>query len=94
MDRITKAHLQFMVDQINDLTDSPKEPYSQDDAGQLRANIGNYHLSWAYGGVSLHRMCSPGGGITTPLHCGHIPKRDLYDLMHAFIRGIDAARNL
>ena len=54
------------------------------------ANIGNYHLSGAYGGYALHRMDTDGGGITDVLRVGHVSKRELYNSMQAFIRGIDA----
>jgi hypothetical protein len=53
-------------------------------------NIGNYHLSHAYGGVCLHRMHNDGGGCTAPLIGGHVPKRELAGLLSAFIAGIES----
>lgn len=88
--RITDRDLKSVVDRINRATNSPTEPYTKDEAGRMRAQIGNYHISHAYGGVSLHRMCTEGGGITTPLCGGHVPKRELYNLMHAYLRGLEA----
>jgi hypothetical protein len=73
------------------------EPYTKTTSpsghGIYSANIGNYHLSGAYGGFSLHRMDTDGGGVQDVLGCGHISKRDLYDRMHAFIRGISTSSN-
>lgn len=75
---------------INERTGSPLEPYTKDADGNLRANIGNYHLSGAYGGVCLHRMHSDGGGVTTPLVNGHVPKRELELAMRSFLAGLEA----
>jgi hypothetical protein len=77
---------------INERTGSPLEPYTKDENGNLRANVGNYHLSGAYGGWCLHRMHSEGGGVTTPLIHGHVPKRELETAMRAFLAGIDTVR--
>lgn len=92
MDRITDKHLDALAKRLNTLTNSPQDAYRRDENGRTRANVGNYHISHAYGGVCLHRMGNEGGGVSTPLSSGHIPKRALYNEMHAFIRGIEAAR--
>lgn len=89
--RITIANLQAVVDRINRLTGSPSTPWRRE-GDRNRANIGNYHLSHAYGGVCLHRMANEGGGVTAPLGLGHVPKRELYEQLHAFARGIEAAQ--
>jgi hypothetical protein len=52
------------------------------------AQVGNYHLSGAYGSVCLHRMHNLDGGVSSPLSTGHIPKRELLNLMHAYIQGL------
>jgi len=87
MERMTKAQLKSKVEWINRLTNSPLEPYTKDDDGKFHSNPGNYHLSWAYGGVCLHRMCKS-GGVSSPLSTGHIPKRDLFERMHAYALGL------
>jgi hypothetical protein len=92
MTRITVAQLQAVIDRLNRETGSPAEPYVRDADGKNRAQIGNYHLSRAYGGFALHRMVTDGGGVSSPLHTGHIPARDLLNRMHAYLAGIDAAR--
>lgn len=90
MPRITVNDLRATVNRINRETGSPEEPYTKDADGRFRANVGNYHLSQAYGGYSLHRMETDGGGVSEPLSTGHIPARDLYERMHAFLRGWEA----
>lgn len=87
-DRVTDKMLQFLVDRINEVTGSPKEPWTRK-GDKLTSNIGNYHISSAYGGVCLHRMMNGGGGVNTPLVCGHVPKRELYNAMRAFLTGLE-----
>lgn len=88
MQRITEAHLQAKIDRLNRVTGSPAEPYTDG-----KANIGNYHLSHAYGGVCLHRMHNSGGGVSSPLSTGHVSKRELAGLLDAFINGIESTRD-
>lgn len=90
MERISERMLQTRVDWLNDLTDQPKTSYTRDEGGKLRANIGNYHLSHAYGGVNLCQMVNEDGGVTTIFSCGHIPKRQLFDRLCAYMDGIEA----
>jgi hypothetical protein len=87
MQRITESHLQAKIDRLNRITGSPAEPWT---AG--KANIGNYHLSHAYGGVCLHRMHNSGGGVSSPLSTGHVSKRELAGLLSAFIAGIESTK--
>lgn len=91
--RITKKELEGVVDQINRMTNSPLEPYSKDAEGKLIVNVGCYTLSYAYGGVELQRMHNRFGGSTTPLNSGHVSKRELYNLMQAFIKGLRASNS-
>lgn len=87
MDRITLKNLQAVVDRLNRITGSPAKPWTHAD-GKNVAQIGCYHLSRAYGGVSLHRMVTDGGGVSDVLYCGHVPMRDLYNRISAYIYGI------
>lgn len=86
MSRITDKYLDAIVDRLNRITGSPAAPYIDG-----KAQVGNYHISHAYGGVCLHRMHNEGGGVSSPLSTGHIPKRELAGLMHAFIAGMEVA---
>lgn len=87
MNRITESQLQAVVDRLNRVTGSPMAPYVDG-----KAQIGNYHLSHAYGGVCLHRMHNEGGGVSSPLSIGHVTKRELYGLIHAYLSGLLAAQ--
>ena len=90
MNRISTKDLEAVVSRINAATKSPQHPYVKN-GDKYAAQIGCYHLSGAYGGYALHQMVNDGGGVRD-VFCGHIPKRDLYERMHAFLRGIDAIR--
>lgn len=90
MNRITKQDLQSVVDRINRVTGSPMEPWTRTDT-TFTANIGNYHLSWAYGGVCLERMHNDGGGVSSVIS-GYRSKRELYDRMQAFLSGLETER--
>lgn len=93
-DRVTEKQLQSLVDYINTITNSPKESYSKGEDGHYHANIGNYHIDGAYGGVTLHQIVTDGGGVTTPLGGGYFTKRELYQKLYAFIRGIDIGKSI
>jgi hypothetical protein len=90
--RITDKDLAGVVARINRTTGSPMDAYVRDESGRQVGQIGCYFLSHAYGGVSLHRMVGTGGGVSDVFSRGHVPKRELYECMHAFLRGFDAAK--
>lgn len=88
MTRITNAQLEALVARLNRITGSPETPWTRVD-GRNVANIGNFHLSFAYGGVCVHRMCNAAGGAATPIVGHHVPKRELFELLHAFIKSVE-----
>lgn len=89
MERITVSDLEAVVRRINRVMNGTDqhEPWERVD-GTLRANVGVFYLDGAYGGYDLYRMVNESGGVDDVLRCGHRPKRELYDLMHAYLRGI------
>ncbi len=93
MERITQKDLEYLVKRINKVTSSPDIPWRRNGRAGKRsagftANIGNYHLDYAYGGVQLVRMVNVSGGIETISRCCHVPKRELYYWMQAFLAGL------
>ena len=88
--RITEKMLEQLAARINSATNSPATSYTRTAEGRMRANVGNYHISYAYGGACLHRMSSTGGGVCTPLGAGHVTKRELREQMHAYLAGLEA----
>lgn len=93
-DRITDNHLEVLIGILNRLTGMPEAPYMKQADGTHKPMAGCYHLSHAYGGVSLHRMSMTEGctGVSEPLSTGHITKRDLYERIYAYIRGIESVK--
>lgn len=93
MSRITRKTLQSVVDRLNRETGSPANPWTKGEDGKYRSNIGNFHLSGAYGGWSLHRMINEAGAVSDVFSGGHVPARELYNQIHAYLRGIEFAVN-
>ena len=88
MHRLTKAALQHRIDTLNELTGQPMEPWNpvRREDGGLAANVGNYHLDWAYGGVAVDQMHNVGGAVVDIIQRG--TKRETYDRLGALIQGI------
>ena len=84
MERITRKQLEFMCERINAAQKTPAKPYERID-GSLVGQIGNFHLSGANGGVCLHQTMTEGGGVRDVFSCGHVTKRDLYQMMRAYL---------
>ena len=81
MQRITEKMLQQQVDHLNNLAGVPAEPYTD-----CQPNPNVFHLSHAYGGVALHRMCNTGTGVND-IFGYHMPKRELYGRIESFVAG-------
>lgn len=88
MTRITDKMLEARIAELNHLTGGAAAPWTKGTDGRLRANIGNYYLDAAYGGVNLAQMVTDGGGITCPLGQGMRPKRELYGQLEAMLTGV------
>ena len=93
MDRITQKDLEYLTKRINEATNSPLTPYTRNGKEGKResgftANIDNYHLDYAYGGVKLVRMVNESGGITEISRDGFGTKRQLCSWMQAFLSGL------
>lgn len=62
-----------------------------------RQRPGVFYVDGAYGGVALYRTCDldedgESHGVSDVFRAGHMPKRELYDRMQAFLDGIEHAR--
>lgn len=91
MRRIKISDLEAQVRHLNDLTNSPQSTWIETN-GKYLAQIGNYHLSGAYGGYGLHRIVTLGGGVDDIFY-GHYSKRELYEKIDAYLRGIEQGKN-
>ncbi len=84
MKRITEKFLNARVALLN-FTFKKKGHYDEK---------GAFVLSHAHGGVSLHRYTGNYGAVSDVFNCGHIPKRQLNDLIGAYLVGIGDAVEL
>lgn len=91
MNRITVSDLRAVIARLNRTCGTPQDPYTPDADGRLRANIGCWHLSRAYGGFGLHRMVNESGGVSDPFG-HHMPARELMNRISAYLRGFEDAR--
>ena len=98
MDRVTVRDLEAVCARINRTVNGTdqRELWTRSDEGLVQTPDW-YHLSGAYSGYALHRACSVNGegeshGVSDVLG-GHMPKRELYERMQAFLRGIEAAKD-
>ena len=91
MQRITKSQLENLAALVNRYTGSPEKPYTRE-GDTLAKHPGSFYISYANGGVSLERLCE-GGGATDVLTSGHVTKRELYQRMHAFLKGLEMVQN-
>ena len=87
--RITIKTLRLNADMLNRITNSPIHAYTDG-----IANIGNYHISQAYGGYSLHRMHNHGGAVIDVFNSGHVSARELYNLIWAYARGLETQKEV
>lgn len=88
MDRITEKDLENLVHRINTAAGTPLT-YSTKGGEKFVANISNYHLDYAYGGVKLVQTVNEGGGIRNVSTGGYGTKRELYHQLTAYLAGIE-----
>lgn len=91
-DKITQSRLLHLVDHLNKLTGSPDMPYHQTQAEGYVAHVGHFQIDSSNGGVSLERVHNKDGGVVTILE--RSSKRELYEEIHAYIRGYELAAAL
>tara|TARA_R100000808_G_scaffold5508_2_gene16721 strand:+ start:1525 stop:1824 length:300 start_codon:yes stop_codon:yes gene_type:complete len=89
MKRITRKNLDNLCDHLNKLTGNNIEPWTQDENGRNKANIGTYYISGAYGGWELCQLVNESGGASDVLSSGHVPARELFNLIHAYLKGME-----
>ena len=86
MDRITELNLDRLAGSINQTLGTPEQPYTKIEGGGYRPNEGCYHIEIQSGFFNLVRMSNESGG--TNLELSGTTKRDLYDQMQAYLKGI------
>lgn len=102
MSRITQKDLERLCTRVNyavngerkDLAIDAPWPLYERTNGNLRQLPNVYSISYAYGGAALYRNCDvDASGESHGVHDifgYHMPKRELWERMQAFLRGIEA----
>ena len=99
--RITEKMLEAGIVRINEALNVSNDCYKltrtgkvrRDKSGHALVNVGTCYLSCAYGGYRVEQMCS-GGGSRDLLSTGYETKRHVYDMISAFMTGIECGRKL
>jgi hypothetical protein len=93
--------LKNLITRLNTLCGYPLTDYSKTESPNspitgYAPNPLNYHISFECGGVALYQMSSTPGctGEDSIFNCGHISKRDLYNRIDAYIKGIEAGKQV
>jgi hypothetical protein len=92
--RINKLFLLTQVSNLNRLFELDDEIYTYDEHDRITGGSkGVYFISGAYGGYALHKMHESTGEYDV-FRMGHIPARQLSELIDAYMRGIREAMNI
>ena len=78
MEQITEKDLEGLLERINKNT----------------TDSHRYILDYTYGGVTMHKVTNAGGRVSEVFGAGHMRRPRLYDLMRAFIAGVEGARDI
>ena len=94
-DRITNRDLDGLCGIINRTLGVEASAQWSREGDKIVQAPGYYHIDGAYGGVALYRTCDVNGdgeshGVHDVFRAGHMPKRDLYNRLRAFLDGIEA----
>lgn len=81
--RVTLKMLQNRVIYLNKMLNRP-ETYFSEAEGKRMINTGHFHIDCAYSGFALYETCNTSGGINNTFNRGHIPARELLELICAF----------
>ena len=71
------------------MTKAETNPYTKDENGKFKANVGTYYLAGAYGGYKVEKIVSETGAVSDPIRGGYMTKRELYNVLWAFINGME-----
>lgn len=87
--RITSKTLYKLADQLNVMVGAPEHAWIGE-----KAQVGHYYISGAYGGYALHKIINEAGGAEDVFGIGHMPARQLYNMMRAYKQGIWEGKQL
>lgn len=97
MERITRKHLDSLAAILNrrmgfggaSLWTRQRDTRAEDTSWRNVATVGMFYIDGAYGGWALEQIVSEGGGVRDVFRCGHVPARELYGLIRAYLTALD-----
>ena len=90
MARITLCDLENKIKYLNQITKNEVVDFNSNlDGLIMKWNVGTYTLDRAYGGHKLIQITNSGGGCRDVLRTGFTTKRNLYNNIDSYIRGIE-----
>lgn len=94
--RVTREDLADLCKRINELTNSPTTMGIKLPRGEVRHNVGHFHCQPVPdgGGYEFRRIDMPYGGSVNVLGTGAIPRKDMFNRLNAFIKGIETGKAL
>lgn len=91
--RISNKDLASLCLMLNEAAGTPVH-YSDTIDGVWRSCVGNYHISYAYGGCCLHQTVNEDGAVRDVLYTGYVSKRECYTAVRSYLAGFqDSLRN-
>lgn len=84
--RVTLSMLQNRVRFLNKKMNRPETYFNS--AEDRKINAGHFRIDCAYGGYRLEETCNDAGGVINVFNIGHIPARELMNLIYAFETGV------
>jgi len=78
-ERISERDLEAVCRRINRMTGNEEAAYN---------TAGAFYIDGDYGGWDLYRYTGDHGSVDDVFRCGHVPARDLYNRMQAFLDGM------
>jgi len=84
MQRVTIKDLESIIKGFNLQLGYNPEPWTADQEGRMRANLGSFYLYQAYNAFYVHQMMTPGGGVRDVGNLYGSTKRELYHKLQAF----------
>lgn len=88
-ERIREANIRAVLSRIAKLTGTHDGSPWKREGNRLVAIVGTYLVDSAYGGWKLAQIVNESGGQRDVLYSGYVSRRELYEQMHAYIKGFE-----
>ncbi len=87
--RVKQADIEHQIERLNNAIGVPNELSTKQPDGTFKRNPKVFYLAMAYGGYKLEQQCATGSGCRDVLNTGYTTKRELYQAIDCYMRGMD-----